>query len=116
MPVPSCGPEVRKKGTSAPSSDASSCRRSGGSGSARVSLASLSAVAASELPDPRVPARVGVRGLGQPLERGSDERVLGEAFDPELGRRLDREAVGQVDPLQDRGDLVATVVAEGPDD
>ena len=90
VPAPSCGPEVRKNGTSAPSSAASSCRRSGGSGSGSVSLASRSAVAASELPpprpaatgivlpDPRVPARLDARGLGE-LRRARARTIVSSA-------------------------------------
>ena len=91
-------------------------------------MASLSAVAASELPPPR-PAATGMCFQIRACQRGSlsaasarrssARRTSVSSAKPstaELGRRLDRDAVGQVDPLEDGGDLVPAVVAERADD
>src|SRR5206468_7833901 len=54
--------------------------------------------------------------LGQALERRADERVLGEALDPQHVRRRERDPVGQLDALQNRCYFVPPVLAERPDD
>ena len=96
-------------------------------GAARRSFASRSAVAASELPPPR-PAATGIRFSIRARQRGStrrggdrferppDERVVREAVDRELGGRLERDRVAELDPLEDRRDLVQAVVPRRPDD
>ena len=71
--MPSCGPPVRKNGTSAPSPAASSCSALGGQRLGSVSFASRSAVAASELPPPR-PAATGIRFSIRARQRGSTPR------------------------------------------
>ena len=86
-----------------------SCRSSAGSGSGSVSLASRSAVAASELPPPR-PAATGICFSIRTRQRGStpaprassrsaarDERVAREALDPKLRRLLELDPVDEID-------------------
>ena len=64
--------------------------------------------------DAGLPARSRLRR--DRLERAPDERVPGEPGDAQLGRRLELDPVGEIDPLQDRRDLVVAVVAPGADD
>ena len=127
---PVARPELRsarkKNGTSAPTRAATCASSSGSSGSSSDSFASESAVAASLLPPPS-PAATGIRFSMRTRQRGShpaalasassavaDDRVLDESLDDERIRRLDRDRVVQVDPLQHRDDVVLSVVASPP--
>src|SRR5207248_9086458 len=68
------------------------------------------------LPNPRRPARLDTGGRGDSLERGPDDGVLGESAHLEPRRRLDRDAVAEVNPLVDGAELVLAVSPLRPDD
>jgi hypothetical protein len=68
------------------------------------------------LVDRHAPLRRRAGGGSQLLERSPHERVLGEALDPEAVPLLERDAVGQRDPLEHRGDFVAPVGPSRADD
>src|SRR5215218_1377826 len=68
------------------------------------------------LVDRDVPIRGRARGGGELLERSTHDRVLGEAFDSKLVRRLERDPVGQGDPLEHGRDLVPSVGPGRADD
>ena len=128
-PRPSCGPSARKNGTSAPSAAASAWSSAAGSGVASVCVGEpecrrrVGAAAAETgrdrdpLRDRRTPARLDAGGGG---ERGRARRGRacrrGSRSTASAGRGLDRDAVGEVDPLQDGRDLVLAVRAGRADD
>src|SRR5262249_33818468 len=66
--------------------------------------------------DRYVPAGPDACSGGERAERARDERVVGEAGHSERVRRLDRDRVGEVDPLQEGRDLVLPVRAERSND
>ena len=125
-PCRAAGRRARKNGTSAPSPAATAASSSSGSGLSSAPLASRSAAAASErrrrarprpgsasrsAPRQRAPARAASR-----VERRAHDRVVREAVDARLGRAARPRRVGEVEPLEDRHDLVLAVVAARADD
>ena len=66
--------------------------------------------------DPYPPLRLDACPPGELLERGANQRVVGKAFDSERGCVVELDPVDEVDPLQDRQNLVLAVVADRPDD
>ena len=68
------------------------------------------------LRDRRTPAGLDAGGGGERGEGVADDRVAGEAGDRERRTGLDRDSVGEIDPLQEGRDLVLAVRAGRADD
>src|SRR5438477_37480 len=92
--------------------------RAGAAASRASSAARRAAAEAGGDRDPLLDTRGKARtvAVGGALECPANEGVTGEAVDPELGRALDRDAVGERNALVDRDDLVKAVSSSRADD